>query len=76
MTKVALQGADIELIERSAEASPIVVPNTLRINGVEMLIPQDADIRISEINPCSLVTVTLTIVARSVSIRHEAAEEP
>ncbi|WP_406325813.1 hypothetical protein OG784_12835 [Streptomyces sp. NBC_01617] len=68
---VVAQGADIEIIERSREAASVIVPNAVRINGNEMLIPEDATIQISEISSNSLVAVTVTLIARSLSIRHE-----
>ncbi|MER5461660.1 hypothetical protein ABT010_13420 [Streptomyces sp. NPDC002668] len=68
---VEAQGADIEIIERSKDATSAIVPNAVRINGYEMLIPEDTSIQVSEISSSSLVTVTVTLIARSLSIRHE-----
>ena len=68
---VVAQGADIEIIERSRDAASAIVPNAVRINGYEMLIPEDTTIQVSEISSSSLVTVTVTLIARSLSIRHE-----
>jgi len=68
---VQAQGADIEIIERSKDAGRAIVPNALRINGEEILIPADTTIQVSEISEHSFVTVTVTLIARSLSIRHE-----
>jgi hypothetical protein len=70
------QGADIEIIDRSAGTLGVVLPNAVRINGTEILIPSDATIRVSDIAEDELVTVTLTMFARSLSIRHEPPSEP
>jgi hypothetical protein len=72
--KRSAQGADIEIIERCTTAPLVIVPNAVRINGVEMLIPEDTTIQVSEISSDSLVTVTVTLIARSLSIRHEPSE--
>ncbi|MFF7329656.1 hypothetical protein [Streptomyces sp. NPDC008150] len=70
------QGADIEIIERrtTADDQPgFLVPNAIRINGVEVAVPADANIQIHEITNGDIVTVTLTLFARSISIRHEVS---
>lgn len=71
------QGADIEIIDplRSIEEPGALVPSIVRINGDEVAIPEDATVRISEISPNEAVTVTLTMFARSLSIRHERATD-
>jgi hypothetical protein len=71
---VNAHGADIEIIERCTTAQSAIVPNAVRINGVEMLIPEDTTIQVSEISSDSLVTVTVTLIARSLSIRHEPSD--
>ncbi|MGW7327493.1 hypothetical protein ACWGIU_02460 [Streptomyces sp. NPDC054840] len=68
------QGADIEIIDRSAGTPGVVLPNAVRVNGTEILIPSDATIRVSDIAEDELVTVTLTMFARSLSIRHEPVD--
>ncbi|MFE7510184.1 hypothetical protein ACFU8I_02985 [Streptomyces sp. NPDC057540] len=71
-----LHGADIEIIERRrvpAEGSDVVLPNHVRINGAPITIPADSRIQVSEIADGEPVTVTITVFARSISIR---AEEP
>jgi hypothetical protein len=71
---VSAHGADIEIIERCTTGPSVIVPNAVRINGVEMLIPEDTTIQVSEISSDSLVTVTVTLIARSLSIRHEPSD--
>lgn len=70
------QGADIEIVERSRDSNLAIVPNAVRINGTEVLIPADSTIDVSEISSETLVTVTLTMFVRSLSIRHEPVEAP
>ncbi|MFE4857367.1 hypothetical protein [Streptomyces sp. NPDC056670] len=69
------RGADIEIIDRSSGDTDVLVPSTVRINGAEILIPSGATIRVHDISDHELVTVTLTVFARSVSIRHEPKPE-
>lgn len=72
-----LRGADIEIIERRInpdDRSGFLVPNAVRINGTEVAIPEDARIQIHEITPEDVVTVTLTVFARSVTIRPEVSK--
>lgn len=68
-----LSGADIEIIERRETPDELgyLAPNSLRINGTEIAVPAGARINIHEITEDELVTVTLTVFARSVSIRPE-----
>lgn len=68
------QGADVEIIDRSTGTPGVILPNAVRINGTEILIPSDAKIRVGDITEDELVTVTLTVVARSLSIRREPTE--
>ncbi len=72
-----IAGADIEIIERISSVdeygNQVVMPNTVRINGHEVLIPADASIQISEIRSDDCVTVNLTLFCRSLTIK---AEEP
>jgi hypothetical protein len=70
------QGADIEIVERSRDSNLAVIPNVVRINGTEVLIPADSTIDVSEISSETLVTVTLTMFVRSLSIRHESVDTP
>lgn len=64
-------GAHVEIIERRTQDGdiPVVIPNGLIVNGQEILIPEDANISISDINPNEVVTVTLTMFVASLSIR-------
>lgn len=77
-------GAVIEIVERRTKpADPdsygaqLVIPNEVRINGQQLLLTQDNPIVIHEIKPTddSLVTVTLTLVARRVVIEAQDPEE-
>ncbi|WP_031189827.1 MULTISPECIES: hypothetical protein [Streptomyces] len=72
---MAKRGADIEIIERctNADEAGVLVPNEIRINGASVVIPAGANIRIHDITDSDLVTVTLTVFARSISIRAEDA---
>lgn len=64
------RGADIEIIDQG-RGSPVLVPSKVRINGVEVLIPEGARIHIGEITDDEAVTVTLTMFARRVVIAAE-----
>ncbi|MBP2581916.1 hypothetical protein J3A78_002394 [Streptomyces sp. PvR006] len=71
-----LRGADIEIIEQRkppVEGSDVVLPNHVRINGVAVALPADSLIRISDITDDEPVTVTITVFARSISVRAEQA---
>lgn len=70
--------ADIEIIERrrTKDGFGFLVPNGFRINGVEMPIPQDARIKIHDISSDEAVTVTVTLLASSVTIRTEPDNRP
>lgn len=67
------EGADIEIIDRHPQGMTgrVLAPSAVRINGQEVLIPEDAVIQVSDISSSDFVTVTLTVFARSLSIRHE-----
>ena len=71
-----VQGADIEIIERSDSPSGVIIPNAVRINGAEILIPGDSTIAISEIIEGALMTATITMYVRSLSVRHESSPQP
>ncbi|MEU8829350.1 hypothetical protein [Streptomyces sp900116325] len=64
-------GAEIEIIDRRSGDSPVLAPSAVRINGVEIPIPADATIKIHDISADELVTVTLTLFARRVTIAAE-----
>lgn len=66
-----VEGVDIEIVERSDNSSHIVLPNLIRINGTEVLVPSEATIKVGEISENDMVTVTLTMFVRSLTIRHE-----
>lgn len=67
----AFKGVDIEILDRATDDAGVLAPNAVRINGVEIPIPGGTKIHVHEISEDELVTVTLTVFARSVSIRHE-----
>lgn len=75
----AARGAIIEIIEKDARTSDatagdsIIVPNEIRINGQSLLAPDDKPVVVHEVatNPRGAVYVTLTLIARRVSIRAE-----
>lgn len=66
-------GAHVEIIERTSETDQlgaiVVFPNMVRINGQEVLIPEDAEITVSPIDSQNAVTVTLTMFVASLTIR-------
>lgn len=71
-----LRGADIEIIERRSNSdtgSDVLIPNEVRINGVTVAVPADARIQVHEISDAELVTATITVFVRSLSIRAEDA---
>lgn len=49
------------------------MPTEVRINGASVAIPAGVSIRVHDITDSDLVTVTLTVFARSISIRAEDA---
>lgn len=64
------RGADIEIIDRN-HGDDGLVPSALRINGVEILIPSGATIKIDDISDDSFVTATITMFVRSLTITSE-----
>lgn len=66
-----LPGADIEIIDRHGGDAGFLIPSALRINGVEIPIPGDAKIRIGDLSADEVVTVTITMFARRVTIAAE-----
>jgi hypothetical protein len=69
------RGADIEILDRATGDADILVPTAVLINGVEVLIPSGSKIRVHDIADDEVVTVTVTMLARSVSIRHEPDQQ-
>lgn len=75
------RGAIIEIVERRkkpAEDSPgasLVSPNEVRINGRQILMPQDEPITVHEVRSDGVVKVTLTLFARRIFIGHEDVDE-
>lgn len=66
----------IEIIERGratdgTTGGSALLPDDVRINGQSVLVPEEAPVIVHEITSGDLVTVTLTLFARSVSIRAE-----
>ena len=72
-------GAVIEIVEKGAttsDASPgdsVIVPNDVRINGQSLLVSVDDPVVVHEITTRGdgVVRVTLTLLARRISIRAE-----
>jgi hypothetical protein len=76
-TTMSVRGIDLELIEtrRPAAAEPgLVVPNRVRINGTEVALPSDVSIQVGEITGNEIVSVTMTMAVRTLSIRSEVAD--
>jgi hypothetical protein len=71
VTPTERRGADIEIIDRHQGDTPVLLPNTVRINGIEIPIPADAKIKVHEMSDSEAVTVTLTLFARSITIKAE-----
>jgi hypothetical protein len=74
--------AVIEIIERGRAADDtlggsVIVPNEIRINGHPVAAPADKPVIVHEMNVASdeLVSVTLTLFARRISIRAEGDPE-
>ncbi|MFF9624268.1 hypothetical protein [Streptomyces griseosporeus] len=73
-----LRGADIEIVERRKgpiDGADVVLPNTVRINGTPIAIPADSVIKVGDIADGELVTVAITVFARSLVIRAEGERE-
>lgn len=65
-------GAVIEIIERNPAVSGLLVlPNSVRINGVEVAMPEGARIQVHEICEDEPAKVTLTLFARRITIAAE-----
>ncbi|CQD07203.1 hypothetical protein BN970_01352 [Mycolicibacterium conceptionense] len=72
---MAARGIDLEILETGTShlgVMPVVLaPNTVKINGQEVLVPQDSTIEISPIDSNSVVTATITMMVRSLRIATE-----
>jgi hypothetical protein len=70
-----LNGVDLEIIGRQmkiGDNGAVFRPKSLRINGVETVCPDGAELLIATRFGKGVLNVTLTMMARSVSIRDEA----
>lgn len=72
------QGAVIEIIDTGratddTTGGSLIVPNDIRINGQSLLSPRECPVKVHEIDldDSSLVCVTLTLIARRVTIAAE-----
>lgn len=67
------RGVDVEITERGASDTDLaVVPNRIKLNGQEVLVPSDESIRINGLeNAGDPITVTVTMFVRSLVIRAE-----
>ncbi|WTW93633.1 hypothetical protein OG216_09700 [Streptomycetaceae bacterium NBC_01309] len=78
----AAQGAVVEIIEKRSGPvddswdNSVIVPNEIRINGQPLLAPRDKPVIIHEMSTRAdeVVYVTLTLMAKLVSIRTEGGE--
>jgi hypothetical protein len=73
-TSQTARAVDIEIVERDSAQDvgangSVLIPNSVRINGQEVLVASDQPITIHEINEDSAVRVTLTLFASSITIR-------
>lgn len=71
-------GAIIEIIEKGAKTDDtlggsVIIPNEVRINGQPLLCSADEPVTVHEVSTLAdqMVRVTLTLIARRVSIRAE-----
>jgi hypothetical protein len=73
---VTASGVDLEVVARSKGLNNlgVLVPNTLFINGQEVLMPSDAQIHISDLTNKDVVTATVTVLVRSLVVRAEVTE--
>ncbi|GAA2629693.1 hypothetical protein [Streptomyces axinellae] len=74
--EAAPQGAVIEIVEKGRSTDEtgggsVIVPNDVRINGQSLYASNEDPVTVHEINTGDLVRVTLTLLARRVSIRAE-----
>ncbi|WP_143645437.1 hypothetical protein [Streptomyces swartbergensis] len=72
------QAAVIEIVERGratteTASGSVIIPNDVRINGQSLLVPRDSPVIVHEIktDPDEVLTVTLTLFARRVTIAAE-----
>ncbi|MFF9279528.1 hypothetical protein [Streptomyces griseosporeus] len=72
------RGAVIEIVEKGratddTTAGSLIVPDEIRINGQPLLSPRECPVKVHEmqLDDSSLVCVTLTLLARRVSVRAE-----
>lgn len=72
---MSARGIDLEIIEKVPRTDRfdriITVPNTVLINGAEVLVPEGSTIEISPIDSNSVVTATITMMVRSLRIDSE-----
>lgn len=72
-----LDGVDLEIIGHHTNigdsgSGAVFRPKSLRINGVETVCPRGAELLIATQLGSGVLNVTITMMARSVSIRDEA----
>lgn len=72
---MAAKGVDLEIVEKRGSSGDlnVTVPDCVRINGQEILLPDDCKIVISEISSKDVITVNLTMIVGSLTIRTEGA---
>lgn len=82
-TKQQPTAAVIEIVEKGRATDDtmggsVIIPNEVRINGVPLLLPADRPIKVHEmeIHPKDAVYVTLTLIARRVTIAADGDIHP
>lgn len=76
MASSEARGVDLEIIEKVHSntdkfGNQLVIPTAVRINGVEVLMPDDATIDIDPISSKSYLRATLTVMLNSLVVRRE-----
>lgn len=67
------RGINLEITERTKvlDDRNIVIPNTVRINGVEVLVPDGHPIELSDISADGPMTATITVYVGTLIVAHE-----
>lgn len=69
------EGIDLEIVDRrdlsKFPRDGVLVPNCVRINGTEVLVPEGSEISIGPVSDTSFVTATVTMFVRNLTIRTE-----
>ena len=67
------RGIDLEITETYAgdDDPRVIVPNTVRINGQEVLVPEDSRIHVEPIGSSEAVKATITLFLRTLTVATE-----